>query len=151
GSPVFQLPIAITASQVIRAVSVDSVGNSSGVAAFGYQILAPPPALQPVVKAPPKTSFSLLHSACKPNAKKCKAGITFRLTAATRLLIAVRTAKGNKIVGSYFANGKKGPNRINLPRKLGKAGVLPGSCGVGVRAVTGGRAGARFAPPAGVF
>src|SRR5262249_51137901 len=39
GSPIFQLPIAITASQVIRAVSVDAAGNASGVAAFGYQIL----------------------------------------------------------------------------------------------------------------
>jgi len=151
GSPVFQLPLAITASQIIRAVSVDSVGNSSGVAAFGYQILAPPPAVQPVVKAPPKTSFSLLHSACKPNARKCKAGITFRLTAATRLLIAVRTAKGNKIVGSYFANGKKGPNRINLPRKLGKAGVLRGNYRVSVQAVTGGLAGGPFATTVRVF
>ena len=146
GSPIFQLPIAITASQVIRAVSVDAAGNASGVAAFGYQILAPP-ALQPPAKPPPKparTSFSLLHSACKPSARKCKAGITFRLTAPTQLIVAVRTAKGRRVVGAFFANGKKGPNRIDLPRKLGKAGVLHGRYLVGVQGATGQLAGGPF-------
>ena len=145
GSPIFQLPIAVTGSQLIRAVSVDAAGNASGVAAFGYQIVPQPVVIQrPAPKPPARTSFSLLHSACKPKAKLCKAGITFRLTAATRLIVAVRTAKGSRIVGAFFANGKKGPNRINLPRKLGKGKIGRGKYVVSVQAVTGSLAGGPF-------
>jgi hypothetical protein len=97
GSPVVAGQLQITSSQTISALAVDSAGNPSPVATFGYTITPPAPPAPPVTTAPPVVTAPAPAAPVVTAPAPVVAPVTVRSAPARRITCSTRRVRGRLV------------------------------------------------------
>ena len=128
-STVFTQPLLVTATQTIRAISLDRAGNRSPIADLPFTI-------GPItVTGGLAPRISKLRSVCIPmpkaKGKRCRPGVTFVLSTPARVTFVVST-KG-RTLGAFARTFRAGKHTVVLPERVGARALGPGTYRLSLR------------------
>jgi hypothetical protein len=153
----------VSSSLTLKAMVIDGAGNTSPIASFAYSIVRPASggsgtgssgggagttgtggstkAKAPVVSSLKGACIPAGTSAARKRAK-CRAGVSFSLSAAAQVKLVVRNSRG-AVIGAFTLSGVKGRNTWTLPAKTAGRALKPGKYTVALTATAAGLTGAK--------